>query len=163
MTAGGPTAATSTDVELLRAYEPAIRYTDGELFFPAAVDPYIAECDLFVGRSGRERRIIVPAGELTIDALTSHRAGPGETLSMRLVQQPMRAWNSPAEIAEPTGPCFERPVDWPGWASSLVSSIPRSRRRCSCAEACPVARPRRHRSSTKRSGREIRGSCTTGE
>ena len=105
MTAGGPTAATSTDLELLRAYEPVVRYTQGELFFPAAVTSYIPECDLFVGRSERERRLLIPYGELTEERLVSFTAPPGETLSMRLAQKQLTGldlarWNRRADRPE---------------------------------------------------------------
>ncbi len=79
----------TTDAELLEAYAPALHYTDGELFFPAAVESYLPECDLFVGRSGRDRDLLVPVGELTEEKLISYEAKPGETLSLRLVQRPM--------------------------------------------------------------------------
>ena len=38
-----------TDLELLRRFEPIVRYTKGEYFFPMAVDGYLAECDLWAG------------------------------------------------------------------------------------------------------------------
>ena len=45
---------TRTDQDLLAAFEPTIRFTQGEMFFPSAVEPYLAEADLWVGRE-RER------------------------------------------------------------------------------------------------------------
>ena len=30
----------ASDLDLLRAYEPIVRYTDGELFYPAGVEGY---------------------------------------------------------------------------------------------------------------------------
>ena len=44
-----------TDEELLRAHEPILRFTHGELFLPADAERYIAECDLFMGRSSASR------------------------------------------------------------------------------------------------------------
>ena len=43
----------ATDLELLRAYEPIVRYNHGELFYPTNVDGYLRECDLLVGSSER--------------------------------------------------------------------------------------------------------------
>ena len=77
------------DLELLRAYEPILRYTQGELFFPTSVEPYVAECDLWVGRSERERRLLVPYGELSAERLAEFTPPPDETLSLRLVQRPL--------------------------------------------------------------------------
>jgi len=33
-----------SDVALLRAYEPVVRFTQGELFYPSAVDEYVQRC-----------------------------------------------------------------------------------------------------------------------
>jgi hypothetical protein len=83
------------DFDLLRAYEPIVRYNFGELFYPTHVDGYLGVCDLLVGTSERDRAVIVPVGELTTDRLAEATARPGETLYLRLVQQPL----SPIELA----------------------------------------------------------------
>jgi hypothetical protein len=79
----------AADLALLRRFEPIVKYTYGELFFPTGVEGYFAECDLFVGASERERRLLVPQGSLTVDRLVSHIAPPGENLYLRLVQAPL--------------------------------------------------------------------------
>ena len=79
----------AADLALLRRYEPIVKYTYGELFFPTGVGGYLAECDLFVGASERERRLLVPQGELTVEKLVSYTAPPGENLYLRLVQSPL--------------------------------------------------------------------------
>ena len=61
------------DAELLRAYEPIIRYTNGELFFPTAVEPYLAECDLLVGSQQGHTRLLASRGSVT----TTNLAGAG--------------------------------------------------------------------------------------
>ncbi len=88
MTSPGSSAEAASAIELLRRFEPIVRYTDGELFLPAPVDGYLAACDLLVGRSENERTVLVPVGGLSIDDLAGHAAPPGETLYLRLVQQP---------------------------------------------------------------------------
>ena len=85
----------ATDLELLREYEPIVRYNHGELFYPTNVDGYLRECDLLVGSSERDREVVIPAGELTPDRLATAIARPGETLYLRLVQRPM----APLELA----------------------------------------------------------------
>ncbi len=99
----------ASDLELLRAHEPIVRYNHGELFYPCDVDGYLAECDLLVGTSERDRRVIVPVGELTPERLATMTARPGETLYLRLVQQPM----APIELARwrvrPDRPVFRAP------------------------------------------------------
>jgi hypothetical protein len=97
------------DVELLQAYAPALHYTFGELFFPAAVESYLPECDLFTGRSGRDRDLLVPVGQLTEESLVSYHAQPGETLSMRLVQHPMGSLELARWNRRPERPVFRAP------------------------------------------------------
>ena len=57
------------DRELLRAHEPVLRYTEGELFLPMAVGPYVTQCSLWAGGRERAAAPLVPAGELTLDHL----------------------------------------------------------------------------------------------
>ncbi|MCW0211819.1 MAG: hypothetical protein OJJ54_00505 [Pseudonocardia sp.] len=81
-------ASGEDDLELLRAYEPVVRYTEGELFLPIAVEPYVAQCSLW----SEGETPLVAAGELTLDDLCEaglrYRDQP---LYLRFVQAPMRA------------------------------------------------------------------------
>ena len=80
------------DLALLRAYEPVLRYTAGELFLPTSVEAYLAKCSLWAddGGSRRRRRVeeLVAAGELTPGGLAAagvrHRNRP---LYLRFVQE----------------------------------------------------------------------------
>src|SRR5215211_6112657 len=60
--------------DLLRRYEPVIRSTTGDKFYPMDVEPYVRACSLWVQRPGEEAVCVVSAGELSLD---------------RLAQQPM--------------------------------------------------------------------------
>jgi hypothetical protein len=68
----------SPDVEatkaLLRRFEPVIRSTTGDKFYPMDVEPYVRACSLWVQRPGEEAVCVVPGGKLGLD---------------RLAQQPM--------------------------------------------------------------------------
>lgn len=77
------------DLSLLRAYEPIVRYNEGELFFPTAVEGYLAECDLLQGTSEQDRVVVVPKGEVTTGVLGGYVAPPGKSLYLRLVQDPL--------------------------------------------------------------------------
>jgi len=77
------------DLDLLRTYEPILRYNRGELFYPMAVEGYLAECDVLAGTGEKDRRVLVPHGEVTPERLAAATAGPGETLYLRFVQQPL--------------------------------------------------------------------------
>lgn len=46
-----------TDLELLRRYEPVVRFATGERFHPLAVESYLERCDLFERRRGLGRWI----------------------------------------------------------------------------------------------------------
>jgi len=62
------------DAALLRRFEPVLRYTRGERFFPIEVDDYVRQSSLWVQRPGEDARCLVPEGELTLDELSKPRA-----------------------------------------------------------------------------------------
>ena len=64
------------DRALLRRFEPVIRYTRGERFFPMRVEPYIAECSLWQQKPGREAELLVPERELSLALLAEPRQAP---------------------------------------------------------------------------------------
>ncbi len=99
----------TTDLELLRTYEPVIRYTDGELFFPSAVEPYLAACDLLVGSQEGSARLLVSHGELDAAILASQSAPHGETLYLRLVQHPLGGLALAQWQRRPDRPVFRAP------------------------------------------------------
>ena len=78
------------DLSLLRAYEPVIRYTRGELFFPTAVGGYVRQCGLWAAGPRGDPTRIVPAGELTLERLCEeglrHR---DRRLFLRFVAEPL--------------------------------------------------------------------------
>jgi hypothetical protein len=85
-------AAGPSDLDLLRAYEPVIRFTAGELFFPVAVEDFVACCDLMERIPGEKKpKVVVPEGELTLDRLAEVGALRSEaSLHLRLVEHPFR-------------------------------------------------------------------------
>jgi hypothetical protein len=113
----------ASDLELLRAYEPIVRYNDGELFYPADVDGYLAACDLLVGTSEQDRRVIVPVGELTPERLATMTARPGEQplspieLARWRSRPDRRVFHAPGRLAR-VG-LFARLVD-AGFSASLL-------------------------------------------
>jgi hypothetical protein len=52
------------DAELLKKYEPVLRFAKSERFFPMAVEPYLEKCEIF------------PSGPLGVVGLLSHPNGP---------------------------------------------------------------------------------------
>ena len=82
-----PVPAGVDPLELVRRYEPVIRCTAGELFFPMAVDAYIEQSALWGRTAGQgERHCLVDHGDLDPDVLCAHaRANVGTTLELRYV------------------------------------------------------------------------------
>lgn len=100
----------SADESLLRRFEPVLRFTYGELFFPMPAERYLERCDLLAGTSLFDARVLVPAGELTTARLeAAGDAPPGEVRFLRFVQEPL----NPLELARftqrPGRPQFQAP------------------------------------------------------
>ncbi len=73
-----------SDLDLLRAFEPVVRFTRGEFFFPVSVTPYVDHAALWSDDpEGESTREFAP-GELDLSTLTEHSAtnqGLGHSLS----------------------------------------------------------------------------------
>ena len=54
---------------LLQRFEPVIRSTKGDGFYPMDAEPYVRNCSLWVQRPGREALRVVPDGKLSLDRL----------------------------------------------------------------------------------------------
>ena len=55
---------------LLRRFEPVIRSTKGDRFYPMDVEPYVRNCSLWVQNPGKEAVCVVPDGKLSLDRLS---------------------------------------------------------------------------------------------
>ncbi len=66
--------STASDLELLRAFEPIVRFTSGEQFFPMDVEPYVRSCSLWLYHPDDRDEEEIPEGELTIEKLIQSRA-----------------------------------------------------------------------------------------
>lgn len=65
--------ATLSDAELLRQYEPVLRFTQGEAYFPADVDRYVAHCSLWISRANGSEECLIPRGQVTLERLANLR------------------------------------------------------------------------------------------
>lgn len=78
------------DLELLRTYEPILQFTEGEMFYPMAVEPYLEHCSLWRRTKKDEPQLLVPEGELTTAILAQHYVmHEGDTLYLRYVDEPL--------------------------------------------------------------------------
>lgn len=64
---------TSTDLELLRAFEPVVKYTLGEQFYPMDVERYVDLCALCVHYPDGRQETLVPRGRLSMERLVRSR------------------------------------------------------------------------------------------
>jgi hypothetical protein len=58
-----------SDLALLRRFEPVLRFTAGEHFFPINVQPYVRACSLWVQRPDEAPRLLVPNNQLDLQGL----------------------------------------------------------------------------------------------
>lgn len=65
--------ANASPLELLRTFEPVLRFTKGERFYPTDVDRYVARSSLWVRRPGGQEEMLVKRGGLDLDKLAQHR------------------------------------------------------------------------------------------
>ncbi len=78
------------DLELLRRYEPNLRFTYGELFFPTRVDPYVRRSSLWLRGPGDSLTQLAKAGELSLDRLAEFDTiEPGHTMFLHFVEEPL--------------------------------------------------------------------------
>jgi hypothetical protein len=78
--------STTPEPELLRAFEPVVRFTGGEQFFPMDVEPYVRACSLWLYHPDDHDEQVVPEGELTMDRLIEPRTAPfGSVFYLRFV------------------------------------------------------------------------------
>ena len=97
------------DLALLQRFEPVVRFTEGENFFPMAADAYVGACDLLFAGPGSSPYVIVPAGELTLERLATERPVPGEERYLRFVPRPMDGLSMARWNRRPDRPVFRAP------------------------------------------------------
>lgn len=79
--------ADSSDLELLRRFEPIVKYTRGEEFLPTRVDAYVASCSLWIERTDGREALLVPRGEVTVETLAQPwPVAPGERLYLKFIE-----------------------------------------------------------------------------
>ena len=59
----------TTSEALLQRFEPVIRFTKGEWFYPMDVEAYVRACGLWAQDRGEEAVCVVPAGQLRLENL----------------------------------------------------------------------------------------------
>jgi hypothetical protein len=70
----------ATDLELIRTFEPVVRFTKGEQFFPTDVETYVSQASLWAHYPDGHEERLVDAGQLDIDRLVQTREYPFGTV-----------------------------------------------------------------------------------
>jgi hypothetical protein len=65
--------AGASDPDLLRRYEPVLRYTQGEQFYPTDVDRYVQESSLWAHYPDGHDELLVKQGDLTLENIIEPR------------------------------------------------------------------------------------------
>ena len=79
----------SEDLELLRRFEPVVRFNRGELFYPASVEDFVASSALFVS-GPKEAMLVAPRGTMDLDSLSRlARENAGKQLYLQRVDEPL--------------------------------------------------------------------------
>src|SRR5262245_56735669 len=80
--------STASDLEILRAFETIVRYTQGEKFFPMDVEDYVRSSSLWLYVPDGLDEEVIAEDELTIAALVERRDAPfGSVFYLRFVGQ----------------------------------------------------------------------------
>lgn len=81
-----------SDADLLRRYEPVLRFTRGEAYFPSDIDRYVEHCSLWVSHVNGYDECLMPRGQLTLDRLAEQRwLEPGTVEYLRFAADPDNA------------------------------------------------------------------------
>ena len=99
-----------SDLDLLRQYEPVVRYTAGELFFPCAVDGYLSRCHLWMADAERQLTLLAKPGELSTASLANFRAVPQHhRLFLQFVEAPLTAIDYQRWLHQPDRSVLQNP------------------------------------------------------
>ena len=114
------------DLTLLRMFEPVVKFTHGELFFPCAVDDYVRRCGLWLRSERGQEQQLVPTGDLTTERLAQYaEVPPGQTLYLRFVDEPLDPLQYQRWLARPDKPVFRAPgrLTRVGILSRIIDSL----------------------------------------
>ncbi len=87
---------------LLRRYEPIVKFTRGEQFFPMDAETYIRCCSLWIKRPKEEPRQLIPAGQLTPDLLAEFYQDEFGTVRYLQFTEPLKATEMAAKALRRT-------------------------------------------------------------
>lgn len=98
---GAPSApVTASDLELLRTFEPILRFTRGESFFPTDVDVYLSRTSLWVQLPDGTDKLLARAGEVNAAKLGEDRGHPSGSTEFLRFTEPLGVADSARVLTE---------------------------------------------------------------
>ena len=88
------------ELELLQRFEPVIRYTKGEQFFPTDVERYVRACSLWAHTPSGRDELLVQQDFLTMQKLVEPRPAAFGTMHYLRFIEPLSLSESAEAIAE---------------------------------------------------------------
>ena len=83
-----------SDLKLLRQYEPIIRFTQGELFFPCGIDHYVKRCSLWQRDADGNETMVADVGHVSAETLAQFEdESASHSYYLRFVQEPLSILN----------------------------------------------------------------------
>src|SRR5690554_5181705 len=82
--------ASEQHAQLLRRFEPVLRFTHGERFFPMDVERYVHHSSLWIHHPNGELQRLFGEGELTLEKLAQTRLAPFDSIQYIKFIEPMR-------------------------------------------------------------------------
>ena len=123
-----PTNTSSTDYDLLRRFEPVIKYTHGELFLPGSVQDYVEGASLHLASTKGTAQTLADHGTLDLERLAElGRQHAGQKVYLTLVDRPLNRDEFAAWKQDPQRPVFTASSRFAavGILSRLIDSLMR--------------------------------------
>jgi hypothetical protein len=98
--AGRRAMGSDADVALLRRFEPVVRYTRGERFFPLDAERYVGLCSLWVQRPNQEAARLLAQRELTLERLAQPHPDVFEAVHFLKLDPPFVASGGDTDSSE---------------------------------------------------------------
>lgn len=77
------------EIELLQRFEPELRFTKGESFFPMDVEPYVNDSSLWMQRNRQEPVCLMPQGKVSLDVLSELRMDRNDSIYFLRFVEPL--------------------------------------------------------------------------
>lgn len=96
------------DLTLMKKFEPVVHFTQGEMFFPTAVDGYLLHCSLWMRNKFGDEQMLAGEGDLDAQRLAQFKEIPlNHVLFLRLIEEPLDVVEYQKWLFRPNRPSFQ--------------------------------------------------------